>query len=218
MKQHLVKGAVGAGGIFLCGLMAHSVANLRPMRGSLELSLGVLGVFVALFGLQSRRAWRWQLWDFLFGFVGAEVVAGLLAVMFALPPAAPWRWFAVITLFVAPPWVLGYGLGSVSLVAAEKERPVFARSWVIAAVYAVCGVALMVLIPQLRHSYGQFAVPLPRPTLLLVRLSPELWFFLALGFAAFAVSKDLVFRQRWVNLILPLPLVPVVLGLFLPLV
>jgi hypothetical protein len=218
MKQRLIKAATGTGGIALCALFAHGVSFILAPRGPLGLSSGLLGVLVTLLGLQLRRTTKWQLSDFLFSLAGAEVVAALVAALLSLlPPADGWRWFARTTLFIAPPWILGYGLGTVSLLAAERQKPVFVRSWIVAAVYTLCGVTALVLIPDLRHAYGQFAAPLPRLTLFLIRMSPELWFFLALGFGACAVSKDLVFRQKWLNLISPIPLVPLTLALFLPL-
>ncbi len=217
MKQRLIKAGLGTGGIALCGFLAHVTGSLLPKRGAMGLSLGVLAVLVALLGLQLLRAGRWRFWDCLFSLLGAEVLAAMIAVMLLLPPADPWRWFATISLFIAPPWLMGCGLGTVSRLAAETQKPVFARSWIVAAVYALSGVSAMVLIPQLRHAYSQFAAPLPGATLFFIRIGPELWFFLALGFAACAVSKDLVFRQRWLNLILPIPLFPVILALFLPL-
>ena len=218
MKERLIKAGRGIGGIALCALLAHGVCFILPSRGALRLAWGLMGMLVALLAIQLRRVGRWQPSDFLFSLVGAEVVAALAAILFLSPPADPWRWFIQITLFIALPWALGYGLGTVSLVGTERQKPVLLRSWIVAAVYTLCGLMALVFVPEFRHAYGQFAAPVPRLTLFFIRVSPELWFFLALGCAAFAVFKDLVFRQKWLNVVLPIPLVLLILALFLPLV
>ncbi len=218
MKQRITNTAVGTGGILLCYVVAYGFWCLLPLQGPVLLSLGILGVLVVLFGLYLRRAAGWAVWDFLFSLAGAEVIAGCVVLFLYLPFAEPWRWFARVTLFVAPSWALGYGLGTVCLLGAERGKPVLVRSWVMAAVYTLCGLGALVLIPELRRAYGQSSVPLPSLTLFLIRMSPELWFFLALGLAAFSVSKDLLFRHGWLNVILAVSLVPLALALVLPLV
>jgi hypothetical protein len=218
----IIRAAVATLGMIVCACLAMGLSAilLPPASRSLHAPLGVVAALVALFSLQLRRVAKWQFADAIFALFAIEVtifIAALLSQFPQVPPTNAWRSFLSGTLFVVPAWLLGYAVGSACLIAVERETPVFIRSWVLAAGYALCGLVALLLVPHLRHAYAEFAAPLPYFTLLLIRLSPDLWFLLGLGFAAAAVCKDLVWRQPWLNMVFPIPIMILALTLFLPL-
>lgn len=177
-----------------------------------------MAVLITILGLQLRRGAEWQLADFIVGLVPGEIVALFVSALFSGPAlSGMFHRLLDINLFILLPWGLGYGLGTVCLTATQRQRSVHLRSWILATIYALCGVGFIVLIPHLRGVYARFAVPLPKTTLFLIRLGPDTWFFLALALAGIVVWKDLVLRQRWPNVLFSVLLILVIIALFVPL-
>lgn len=170
-----------------------------------------------------RRSAEWQLWEFIAGFLPVVLVFLLAFAVFA----PRFRYVSEFTLlrevlegglFFLLPWLLGYGLGNVFLIATRAQRPIDQWTWMIAAAYAVCGVFSSALLGNLANFYGSLGVHLPGVTLALLRFGPVCWLFATFALAGLIVWKDLSSKRHLGNALALAFLILALGALFLPLI
>lgn len=224
MKSPLGRILIATLGLIACALAAWLVCALLPGLGGHDRHLrsAVMVGLITIFGQVMRRKAEWQFWEFIAGVLPVLFVVLPVVVVFGSLriPTAPIlvRGIFESSLFVLPPWLLGYGVGSISLIAARTQRPIHQHSWTLAAVYAVCGISSSAFLGFLANYYGNIGMPLPRITLSLLRLGPNGWLFVTFAMAALIIWKDLALNPRLGNAIFSACLLLALGTLFLPLI
>lgn len=179
--------------------------------------------FITIFGFVMRRSTHWRLWEFIVGGLAVLLVVLLASPLFA---SVAGRADALIQLrevveaglYFLCPWLLGYGLGSISLIAAREQRPIDQRTWMIATAYAICGVFSSALLGTLSNFYGSLGVHRPAVTQILIRFGPAGWLFATFALAGLIVWKDLSSKRSLGNALASSFLILALAMLFLPLI
>ncbi len=128
MKTCLIRASMAALGIFLCAVIAiftpplwegAGVSDFRPQGTKMAFLILVLAAVL-------RIKNRWRAAEFVLGLLAAEAVTLMIISYFS---GFTWgeifelfnlRYLLSISLFIAPPWILGFGLGSLWLWYREK--------------------------------------------------------------------------------------------------
>lgn len=113
-----IKAVISTVGLFFCAWLALKSAVFFPHAGrSILPMLLVMAVLIAIFGLTLRCIAGWHFWDFIIGVLPVEFFTLLIISFFS-----GYTWFRLldtynlhtlfeISLFILPPWLLGYALG-----------------------------------------------------------------------------------------------------------
>jgi hypothetical protein len=128
MKTYLIRAAMAALGMFLCAVVGAFAIPLTSRDYSLHARTAA--ILILLLAVVLRRAARWRVLDFIAGLLAAEAVTLIIIGHFSgyawldLFHSYNLRWLRDMNLFIVPPWLLGFGLGSLWLWLSEK----YARS------------------------------------------------------------------------------------------
>lgn len=129
MKTCLIRAVTAALGMFLCAVATYmtpplwegvSGRDFRPQAAKMAFLILLLAVFL-------RKKARWRVADFALGLLAAEAVTLTIISHFSgftgREVFEPFnlRWLLDVSMFIAPPWLLGLGLGSLWLWLSEKN-------------------------------------------------------------------------------------------------
>ena len=120
MKKCLIRMAITPIGMVLCIIAGFAAWSLwHGNTGREYVPQGIIAmIFILLLAVVLRRAARWRVADFILGLLVAEVITLIVISHFS---GFTWGeifepfnlgWLLSISAFIAPSWILGFGLGS----------------------------------------------------------------------------------------------------------
>ncbi len=120
MKKGVIRMALAPVAMLLCVVVGFTVWSLwHGETGREYVPQGILAmILILLLAILLRRAAHWRGVDFLLGLLLAEVVIFIIICHFTgfvwgeLLDSFNLGWLLSVSAFIAPPWILGFGLGS----------------------------------------------------------------------------------------------------------
>jgi hypothetical protein len=130
MKSRLLRTAIAAVGMILCAAAAlFSPPLWQGVSGrDFRPAATTMAILILAFAVAVRGWFRWRFWDFVLGLAAVEFITLLVIAHFSgFTSLELFHWFnldwlGVMTVFIAPPWLLGFGIGSLLLRRRDGDR------------------------------------------------------------------------------------------------